>query len=185
MNILSFLKNNYFEIILLSCIVFLICYGLYRKLTGKTGSWSSNFTYCGLSDTIKNDTLQFGDSKSKDSKGERQCRYVLESIFKRPFLKYRPDFLRNPVTGNEHNLELDCYNPELKLAVEYNGVQHDKYVPYFHRNKEAFLNQKYRDYFKKITCENNNINLIVVPHNIKLEKIEGFLINELKKLKYL
>ena len=54
-----------------------------------------------------------------------------------------------PVTGGNFNLELDCFNKELRIGLEYNGVQHYKYVPYFHKNKEAFLNQKYRDDMKE------------------------------------
>jgi len=73
-----------------------------------------------------------------DSKGETECRRVLQKIFQRPFLKARPDFLNNPVTGNQFNLELDCYDHSLKLAVEYNGQQHYQYNKFFHRNKEHF-----------------------------------------------
>ncbi len=35
------------------------------------------------------------------------------------------------------NLEIDCYSPKLKLGVEYNGAQHYKFIPHFHKNKEA------------------------------------------------
>jgi hypothetical protein len=181
MDIISLIKKNYFEILLIICVLFLILYGAYRKFSGKVGTWSSNYTYCGLADSIK-----YPDNYSKkDSKGERQCRHILESIFNKPFSKYRPNFLRNPVTGNEHNLELDCFNPELRLAVEYNGAQHEKYIPYFHKNKEAFLNQKYRDELKRRMCRDANINLIEVPSTIKLENIEKYIYTKLKHLNYL
>jgi hypothetical protein len=89
--------------------------------------------------------------------------------------------LRNPVTGNNFNLEIDCYNPNLKLGVEYNGVQHYKYVPYFHRNNEAFLNQKYRDLIKSQFCKNEGVILIEVPYTVKVKDIESYLISELRK----
>ena len=89
--------------------------------------------------------------------------------------------MRNPVTGGDFNLELDCFDPELKIAVEYNGVQHYQYIPFFHKNKEAFLNQKYRDDMKRRMCKENGVLLIEVPHTIKLEGIKGFIEKELTR----
>ena len=74
------------------------------------------------------------------------------------------------------------YNEELKLALEYNGAQHYKYIPYFHKSKDAFHNQKYRDEIKKYKCKENGIRLIEVPYNVK--DIEEFIERELRKLGY-
>ena len=68
----------------------------------------------------------------------------------------------------------------MSLAVEYNGIQHYKYVPYFHKNKEAFLNQKYRDDMKRRMCKDNKITLIEVPNTIDISNIENYLITKLK-----
>ena len=122
--------------------------------------------------------------KHKDSKGERMCRRVLENIFKKPFPKERPDFLRNNALNNNMNLELDCYNPELRLGVEYNGRQHYEFIPFFHKNKEAFHNQKYRDYMKKNMCKKNGIHLISVPYTVKIKDIPQFLIQKIKQKGY-
>ena len=97
----------------------------------------------------------------------------------------RPDFLRNPVTGGNFNLELDCYNEELNLAVEYNGVQHYKFIPYMHKNKEAFLNQKYRDDMKKRMCKDAGVILIDVPYTVEPHNIKKYLETELRKYKLL
>jgi hypothetical protein len=115
----------------------------------------------------------------KESKGEIQCKIVLEKLFNKPFTKVRPDFLFNNIT--KQNLELDLYNKELNLAVEYNGKQHYEYVPYFHKSKDSFYNQQYRDQIKKNLCEKNNIVLIDVPYTVKIEHIEQFLIDEIDK----
>ena len=120
------------------------------------------------------------DKNKKESTGEAICRKYLERRFGKLFTNTRPNFLRNQVTssGNKNiNLELDCYNPELRLAVEYNGIQHYKFTPYFHKNKEAFMNQKYRDEMKKYKCKEMGIVLIEVPYNIK--NIEGHIESEL------
>ena len=118
------------------------------------------------------------------SRGESECRRVLEDIFKKRFDSIRPDFLKNNVTSTEtanYNLELDCFNKELGIAVEYNGRQHYEYVPFFHKNKEAFHNQKYRDELKRMICVRNSINLIEVPYTVKLGDIREHIINSLQK----
>jgi len=118
-----------------------------------------------------------------DSKGETECRRVMEEIFNTSFNKSRPDFLNNSVTSTEtrsNNLELDCFNEDLRIAVEYNGAQHYKYIPYFHRNKEAFLNQKYRDEMKRSLCEKHNILLIEVPYTVSVQNIESYLLEQLR-----
>lgn len=125
------------------------------------------------------DSTAFNAKTSKfESKGEAECRRVLETLFKEPFPSARPDFLSNPVTGV--NLELDCYNKDLQLAVEYNGIQHYEYTPRFHKNKEAFMNQKYRDELKRQMCELHGVNLIEVPNMLKIVDIEAFIVKELK-----
>jgi len=125
------------------------------------------------------------DKNKKESTGEAVCRKYLERRFGKSFKNVRPEFLRNQVTsvGNRQiNLELDCYNPELRLAIEYNGAQHYKFIPYFHKNREAFLNQKYRDEMKKYKCKDMGIVLIEVPYNTK--NIEGHIESELIKYGY-
>jgi hypothetical protein len=112
--------------------------------------------------------------KKSDSKGEILCRKAIEKIFDKPFIKVRPDFLKNNVT--KYNLELDIYNSDLKLAVEYNGKQHYEYSPFFHRNNyQAFLNQKYRDEIKRMLCKQNEIKLIEVPYTVPFEDIESYI----------
>lgn len=116
---------------------------------------------------------------SSSSKGERVCKAYLEKRFRRPFTKCRPIFLHNPVTGE--NLELDLYNEDLRLAVEYNGRQHYEYVPFFHQTREKFQTQKYRDLMKKEMCARHGIALVIVPYTVPEDEIPGFLEKELAK----
>jgi hypothetical protein len=180
--ITQYWNDYYFEIILSICLIFIAIYSLIRLIKGKKGKWDH------FSDEILNTPAQYKKSKKrgppKESKGEIECRRVLEKIFNKPFNKARPNFLNNPVTGGDFNLEIDCFNQELRLGCEYNGVQHYKYVPFFHKNKEAFLNQKYRDEMKRTKCREFGITLIEVPHTVKVENIENFIVSELKKYYY-
>jgi hypothetical protein len=66
------------------------------------------------------------------------------------------------------------YNAELKLAVEYNGMQHYEPIEFF-GGKEAFeLRTKY-DEEKMILCRENSVKLIIVPYTVKQEDIHSFL----------
>jgi hypothetical protein len=165
-------KSDRFLVLFICSIVIILLMSLCR--VSKKGTWSTSYIY-------NNNIRQIPKKNSfKESKGEIECRRVLKKLFNKPFNKCRPDFLRNPVTGGNFNLELDCYDHSLRLAVEYNGVQHYKYVPYFHKNKEAFLNQKYRDDMKRRMCKDNNITLIEVPNTVDISNIESYIISKLK-----
>lgn len=108
------------------------------------------------------------------SKGETICRKTLELIYKIPFNKEYPKFLYNPKSGK--TLELDCYNKDVQIAVEYNGAQHYKYTKFFHKNELEFKKQIKRDEKKKELCKSNGVHLIQVPYNIPYEKIPVYII---------
>ena len=183
-------EKNGFEIILGLCIAFLLIIGLYYKFTGKKGTYSNDKYFYMHRKTPFSKLQSFDQSNNKKrgppkvSKGELQCRNTLERLFNKPFKNQRPNWLRNPVTGGNFNLELDCYNEELKLAVEYNGIQHYKFTPYFHRTQAHFMNQKYRDDMKRRMCKEHGVVLIEVPYNIKLEHISMFIKKECIKAGY-
>jgi regulatory protein YycI of two-component signal transduction system YycFG len=174
-----------FEIVIFLCMLFLLLLFIYRKLNGKKGTWSKNNIYDNLNKLNSSFNINnFNSSLNKinlkqnnDSKGEKECRRVLEEIFNKPFPKSRPNILNNPVTGGLYNLELDCYNEELKIACEYNGIQHYKFIPFFHKNKETYYNQAYRDELKRRMCKDAGIHLIEVPYNIS--NIKKYIIDKL------
>ena len=90
-------------------------------------------------------------------KNQKECLKIIEQIAEKEFKQIRPKFLQG--------LELDGYNSELQLAIEYNGVQHYKYIPFFHNNdKENLIKQQERDKLKQELCSKNNIYLIIVPY---------------------
>lgn len=142
-------------------------------------SYSKNYS----KNYSKSHSKSYSKSYSHMSKGEAECKRCLEKIFGMPFEKIRPNFLRNPVTNK--NLELDLYNSQLKIACEYNGEQH--YVQSEMFSKESLNSIKYRDQMKLNMCEKNGIFLIVVPYTVKLNQIETFIIKHVlhwRKIKY-
>jgi hypothetical protein len=72
------------------------------------------------------------------------------------FTKQRPEFLKG--------LELDGFHEPSKLAFEYNGEQHYRYIPYYHKTIDVFLRQQERDKLKYSLCKENNIKLCIIPY---------------------
>ena len=74
-----------------------------------------------------------------------------------------------PVAGTK--LSLDFYNANKKIAVEVQGKQHTKYVPFFHgKNKINYINQLKRDNDKLKFCELNDIELVEIYDGDILEE---------------
>lgn len=116
------------------------------------------------------------------NKGEEKCRQIFEQLFNKEFCKIRPDFLKNDCT--DINMEIDGYNNEMKLGFEYQGVQHYKHTPYFHKDIQDFNKQIYRDNLKKEILEKNGIRVIYVPYSVDLDDLEEWIKEELKKYNY-
>jgi len=113
-------------------------------------------------------------SKCKPST-ENKCREIFETKFNKKFPSVRPNFLRNPKTGR--NLELDGYCEELKLAFEYDGRMH--YEEWSKKTRTDDQIKKHGslqlrqecDLFKTKTCRDLGITLIRIPYweNTNLE----------------
>jgi len=67
-------------------------------------------------ENVKKAKIKVALPKRREWKTEEKCRNILRKIYGVDFPSARPDFLKNPVSGK--NLELDCYNEKLKLALE-------------------------------------------------------------------
>ena len=101
-------------------------------------------------------------------KTEEKCRLILERLFNKPFPRVRP-FLKRGI-----RLELDGYCEEIEVAFEYNGEQHYKRHPLWHRKNGSFEKQQDNDRLKARLCEEKGIELIVVPYT-ENHKLEEFL----------
>ena len=111
-----------------------------------------------------------GCPKCSQSRSEKLSREILEEIMGQPFPSIRPNFLKNPNTGS--NLELDGYCENLKLAFEYQGGQHYKFIPYWHKTRERFEEQQERDEMKYKMCVKKGITLILIPYKFNCYKPE-------------
>lgn len=170
-------KLSLFAVVLVICVVFIL--GCMWWFSGT----KERRKFVGITDKAIDEYNRLWGQKKKRHKHEEECRRVLQKLFGVAFPSVRPDWLKSPYSGR--NLELDCYNAQLNLAVERDGRQHAKYVPHFHRNgPEDFKDQQRRDKWKDKRCKELGLNLIRVPHTVKLQNIEGYLKKQLRKLNY-
>lgn len=102
-----------------------------------------------------------GDSKSKFQKSVKD--------FLKKYWQRQVVFEEFPVAGTR--MTLDFYNANKKIAIEVQGGQHTKYVPFFHgKYKNNYLMQLKRDHQKHDFCELNDIKLIEIYEKDKLSE---------------
>jgi hypothetical protein len=112
---------------------------------------------------------------------ERICRALLERITGESFPKRRPTWLK--LKGERgRGMELDGYSESLRLAFEYQGVQHQKFIPHFHRMKSHFDRRKRMDSLKRRLCKQNNVLLLEIPGDVPHSELQSYLIRSIMQL---
>jgi hypothetical protein len=114
---------------------------------------------------IENEAREkLGHKKVGDSwVSETVLYYIIKSIFPDKIIHrhFRPDYLEK--------LELDIFIEDLKIGIEYQGIQHFEPVDYWGGN-EAFERGQERDKRKRKLCSQNQITLVCFNHNEPLER---------------
>jgi hypothetical protein len=119
------------------------------------------------------------------NKHEEECRKIFQKLFQKKFKSIRPDWLSNPVTGK--NLELDGYCPDIVtplgegLAFEYDGQQHAKHTKAFHKSEDEFTYQVKKDHWKNAKCKEKGIVLIRIPYYVSFFELEKYIKSELDR----
>jgi hypothetical protein len=102
-----------------------------------------------------------------NSRLEKECRRIFEELFKVPFKKVRPNWLKYK---KKRPLELDGLNETivtpigLGLAFETNGKERKKY-----------------DKFKMKKCKKKGVLVIIIPYTVGFSKLRDYIIKELEK----
>ena len=166
--VVKFCKTHKWEIVICGSIIILILLKIFFKQEYTQDSTVLKFstsTKLGPSSELSALPSTASQSKRKINryKSEKESRRIVESIFNKSFHSMKPDFLE---FENGSNLELDMYNEEMKLAFEYQGIQHSKYTPYFHKKYEDFLYQQKKDEWKRNKCREMGILLNEIPHTV-------------------
>jgi hypothetical protein len=100
---------------------------------------------------------------------------ILENITGRRFYPAYPEWLKDPKTGVQ--LELDGYNEDLKLAVEVQGPGH--YRPYDAETILSYNERIERDKLKKKLCQDHGINLLQFDYRIPIYVARPYIISRL------
>jgi len=170
------------EVLAFIILIFIFIYFLRKQWNQDWNQENSRkiYQFQGLANRLRFPGKKKKRSPSPHSQMEEKCRIILEKIYHKPFPSARPNFLKNPATG--HNLELDCYNKDLKIALEYDGSQHSQYNPYFHRKgPQEFIYQTKKDDYKSLIVKQYGITLVRVPHWVPERDLEIFIRNKLRE----
>lgn len=143
------------------------------SLSNVAGS-NSNSEYIDITPKVPEVIIpSYVNENARTSKKEEMCREILERIYKKKFYNSKPSWLRNPETNRI--LELDCYNADLKLALECNGIQHYVWPNFTKQTRAEFEAQVRRDNFKVGMCDRYGVYLITVPYNIPNNQLEKYI----------
>ena len=117
---------------------------------------------------------KYGCPKCKSSFGEKNIRRYLHENN----IDYEEQVYKNYL-GKQYIY--DFYIPHLKLFIEYNGIQHYKYVHFFHRTQKYFQYRELKDVMKKKYCIRKKYNLLIISYKER-NTIKKELKKELKKI---
>ena len=114
---------------------------------------------------------------------ERICRSFFRQLFEKPFPKSRPRWLKNKFG---HQMELDGYCKELKIAFEHQGEQHYSIRTQFINTNAELLQRQEDDKDKLSLCKQNGVRLIAIPQlfsKSKLDNLQQYIYEECKRLR--
>ena len=112
---------------------------------------------------ITSTTSSASELRFKDALKEMGCKFQSG---------VHPEWLVNEVT--KCTMELDLYNEEKKLAVEYDGPQHYEFPNGYHKSEAEFHAQQNRDRQKDATCARLGVTLLRVRASDLEEELRSF-----------
>jgi hypothetical protein len=152
-------------------------YMKYNFISSKLINEECDFTYQAFSayyDSIEDISLAVSDGKSKyifnNSWMSVDIRKILSHLYKyidkdKISIEKTFDWL---ITEEGTHMRLDIYIEDKNLCIEYNGKQHYEYIPFFHKDKEAFKRSQKRDQLKKELLKQHNIKLVQIKYDTEI-----------------
>jgi hypothetical protein len=117
-----------------------------------------------------------------NSKGELEIWHLLELNNIEFILQYRVEDFKEFSTFWKFikNCKYDFYLPEYNIVIEYHGIQHYTFSPFFHGNEKEMLKRRKRDNDKKEFCLKNNIGYYEIGYNKDITKEFEIICNTFK-----
>lgn len=109
---------------------------------------------------------------------ENKCRFILEKLTEKLFPRTNFGVRNNDIF--KRHFQIDCYNDEFKLGLEYQGLQHFKKVKGWNIGGKELDLYKQRDKEKNRLCKNMNINLFYITYQDS-NKGDDYLIRIIKQ----
>lgn len=103
---------------------------------------------------------------------ERICRAVIERIFGTAFPKKKPAWL---LSKRQTRMELDGYAEELRVAFEYQGIQHFIKNKRFHSGSATLGRRMSDDKWKAMLCRRHRVLLLQIPHTVPHGGFEDYI----------
>lgn len=123
-------------------------------------------------------TSGHGCSVCSQSGGEKRIYYFL----KENNICFKPQFSFDDLLsdlGNPLRFDFAILDKDIPVRlVEFDGGQHDRYIPFIHKNIENFYSSQKRDKMKDDYCKEHGIPLIRIPEK-EFKNIESILSKEL------
>ena len=104
-------------------------------------------------------------SKKKPTSGESSIIKILNDLLSQNKIFYYEWDKVLPIKF-KNNLRADLFiidNKLNKYIIEYDGIQHNQYIPFFHTNNNFDIS-KHRDKLKNKYCNKNNIKILHIPY---------------------
>lgn len=114
----------------------------------------------------------------KSSKGELEIKKILNKFNIKSVSQYR-------IPDEKYLLKYDFYLPELNILIEFHGIQHYKWIPYFQKTYYIFEQQKLRDVAKIDLAKMKGIKLLEFNYKqlkyLSDSEFENLIISAIKK----
>lgn len=138
------------------------------KYAGRAKKYIIKCNECGAVDERWGISLEGNDILCKHCQYGSLGEKTIQSFLQEHNIEYIKEF---PVLINGKKRRYDFFLPTFNTIIEFNGIQHYEYVPYFH-SKRTLKEEQARDIEKIVYCAENGINLIVIKYDDNInEKI--------------
>lgn len=102
------------------------------------------------------DIKYFGEEKIANILNNFGKKFIRQKKYKNLFFKRK--------------LKYDFYIEEDNLLIEYNGIQHYKWIKFFNRTYKSLLESRHRDWLKRKYAKDNKINILCISYLDDIEE---------------